>query len=52
MSGVDIRAESNNGIETYNRRIPSDRFTRTSMTIESNSSAPQSVYGVKITVKP
>lgn len=52
QSGTEIDPENDQSLDSYNRRIPSDRFTRTSMTIESNSSAPQKVYGVKITAKP
>ena len=51
-SGGEIADEKSSGMSSYNKRIQSDRFTRTSMVIESRSSAPQKVYGVKITVKP
>ena len=52
QSGGRISGGSDQGTAFYSKRIPSDRFSKTSMTIESNSSAPQTIYGVKITVKP
>ncbi len=51
-SGGMVSGEDAELVSSYNQRITSDRFTRTVMTIESNSSVQQKIYDVKITVKP